>query len=72
MLESLADALIIAGWVALWFPLDSLFFDVRHTGADERVYARLAQMDLRLRAWPDVPPDGRIVSAGQQGAELKA
>jgi hypothetical protein len=44
----LDEGLIIAGWVALWYPLDALLYQHWPLKRERRLYAALRDMDLKL------------------------
>jgi len=44
----LDEGLIIAGWVALWYPLDALLYQHWPLKRERRLYKRLRGMDLEL------------------------
>ena len=44
----LDEGLIIAGWVALWYPLDALLYQHWPLKRERRLYGRLRDMDLKL------------------------
>ncbi len=48
VLQTITDALIIAAWVALWFPLETLFFDVWEYRLDRKIYRLLHDMDVTI------------------------
>lgn len=45
----LDEGLIIAGWVALWYPLDALLYQHWPLKRERRLYERLRAMDLKLQ-----------------------
>ena len=47
-LQILSEGLSIAGWVALWFPLEVLMFDVWQHRLDRRAYERLMMADVSI------------------------
>jgi hypothetical protein len=49
-LQIISEGLVVAGWVALWFPLETLAFKVWEHRLDRRVYSRLMDMDLVIQA----------------------
>jgi hypothetical protein len=63
VLSLLGDGATIAGWVLFWFPVETLFFTVRHHRLDTRVYERLAAMQITIRedAGAHRSPDNRPV-----------
>jgi hypothetical protein len=44
----LDEGLIIAGWVALWYPLDALLYQHWPLKRERRLYERLRVMDLKF------------------------
>ena len=44
----LDEGLIIAGWVALWYPLDALLYQHWPLKRERRLYERLRAMDLKF------------------------
>jgi len=44
----LDEGLIIAGWVALWYPLDALLYQHWPLKRERRLYAALRETDLKL------------------------
>jgi hypothetical protein len=44
----LDEGLVIAGWVALWYPLDALLYQHWPLNRERRLYGRLREMDLNL------------------------
>jgi hypothetical protein len=44
----LDEGLIIAGWVALWYPLDALLYQHWPLKRERRLYEQLRAMDLKL------------------------
>ncbi|MCK6369799.1 MAG: hypothetical protein L6Q83_00495 [Gammaproteobacteria bacterium] len=42
------EGLVIAGWVALWYPLDVLLYQGWPLAREQRLYAALAAMELRF------------------------
>jgi hypothetical protein len=44
----LDEGLIIAGWVALWYPLDALLYQHWPLNRERRLYEQLRGMDLKL------------------------
>jgi hypothetical protein len=49
LLQLIGDGMVIAGWVAIWFPLDSLVFGVRYHHLDAEIYRRVMTMELTIR-----------------------
>jgi hypothetical protein len=49
VLGIVSEGLAIAGWVALWFPLETLAFKVWEHRLDRRVYSRVMDMDLVIQ-----------------------
>lgn len=47
-LRTVTDALIIAGWVVLWFPLETLFFETWEYSLDRKIYTLLRDMDITI------------------------
>jgi hypothetical protein len=52
------ESLVIAGWVALWRPLEIFLYDWWPIRAEARLHDRLSEMDVRL-----VGADGMVVPA---------
>lgn len=50
ILGIVSEGLAIAGWVALWFPLETLAFKVWEHRLDRRVYSRVMDMELSIQA----------------------
>lgn len=48
----LDEGLIIAGWVALWYPLDALLYQHWPLKRERRLYEHLRGMDLKLEFAP--------------------
>lgn len=48
--EIIGEGLSIAGWVALWFPLELLSFNVWQLSLDKKIYKRLADSEIKLQA----------------------
>lgn len=48
ILEILSEGLSIAGWVALWFPLEVLMFNVWQHRLDRRAYEILGDADISV------------------------
>jgi hypothetical protein len=44
----LDEGLVIAGWVALWYPLDALLYQHWPLNRERRLYGRLREMELKL------------------------
>ena len=44
--EIIATGLSIAGWVALWFPLEMLSFEIWQLSLDRRIYRHLAEAEV--------------------------
>jgi hypothetical protein len=44
----LDEGLIIAGWVALWYPLDALLYQHWPLKRERRLYQSLRDMELKL------------------------
>ncbi|WP_336627547.1 MULTISPECIES: hypothetical protein [unclassified Microbacterium] len=44
----LGEGLVIVGWIALWHPVDMLFFEHLPLAREQRVLARLAAASVRL------------------------
>jgi hypothetical protein len=55
VLDTLAEGLILAAWVALWWPLDQLMHAMWQRRNDERDYQKLREIDLRILPDPDPP-----------------
>ena len=49
ILDIVSEGLAIAGWVALWFPLETLAFKVWEHRLDRKVYSRVMNMDLVIQ-----------------------
>ena len=47
-LQIVSEGLAVAGWVALWFPLESLTFKVWEHRLDRKVYNLLAEMEITV------------------------
>jgi hypothetical protein len=45
----LADGMVIGGWVACWFPLDTLLFTIRHQELDREIYRQLLSIEITVR-----------------------
>ncbi|MGH2722775.1 MAG: hypothetical protein ACRDI0_00655 [Actinomycetota bacterium] len=50
LLQVLKEGMSVAGWVALWFPVQSLTYDLWTHRIDRSVYTRIMDMDLSIRA----------------------
>jgi hypothetical protein len=50
--EVLADGLIIAGWVILWFPLDEFMQSWYYDRLGQSIYQRLGNMQITIRPEP--------------------
>ena len=48
LLQIASEGLAVAGWVALWFPLESLTFKVWEHRLDRKVYNLLAEMEITV------------------------
>lgn len=46
--ESLSEGLIIIGWIALWHPVDALFFDRLPLVKEKRVLRRVQHAEVRV------------------------
>lgn len=53
--EILRDGLIIAGWVVMWHPLETLLYGVWPVVRERRLLERLATAEVRLTATPTAP-----------------
>jgi hypothetical protein len=53
--DTLAEGLILAAWVALWWPLDQLMHTLWQRRNDERDYQKLREIDLRILPDPNPP-----------------
>jgi hypothetical protein len=51
--EVIAEAIVIAGWVLLWFPLDGIISTQFYERTHRAIYGRLMEMGLTIRAAPD-------------------
>lgn len=49
-LQILSEALSIAGWIALWFPLEMLTFTVWQHRLDKKIYTMLYKMELVIQS----------------------
>ena len=49
LLQVISEGLSVAGWVALWFPLELLSFTVWQHRLDKRIYTMLASMELEIQ-----------------------
>ncbi len=49
-LQIISEGLAVAGWVALWFPLESLTFTVWQHRLDKRIYSLLMDMELAIQS----------------------
>ena len=49
LLQIISEGLAVAGWVALWFPLETLTFKVWEHRLDRKIYSLLMEMDLRIQ-----------------------
>jgi hypothetical protein len=49
LLQIISEGLAVVGWVALWFPLESLIFKLWEHRLDRKVYSLLMDMDLVIR-----------------------
>lgn len=47
--DYLLEGVIIVGWIALWHPVDMLFFEPVPLIRDQRILRRIQQADLRIR-----------------------
>lgn len=52
LVDLLAEGLLISGWVAMWRPLNIFLYDWWPIRRNVRVFQRLAQADVELRAEP--------------------
>ena len=48
LLQIISEGLAVAGWVALWFPLETLTFKIWEHRLDRRVYALLTEMEITI------------------------
>lgn len=48
--QIISEGLAVAGWVALWFPLEQLTFTVWQHRLDKRVYSLLMDMELAIQS----------------------
>lgn len=48
LLQIISEGLSVAGWVALWFPLELLTFNVWEHRLDRKIYTMLEQMEIRI------------------------
>ena len=48
LLQIISEGLAVAGWVALWFPLETLTFKIWEHRLDRRVYALLSEMEITI------------------------
>ncbi len=51
-LQIISEGLAVAGWVALWFPLELLTFTIWEHRLDKKIYTMLEQMDVKI-GFPD-------------------
>jgi hypothetical protein len=49
-LQIISEGLSVAGWVALWFPLEHLIFTVWQHRLDRKIYTLLMDMELTIQA----------------------
>lgn len=50
VVQVIGQGLSVLGWVFVWFPLDSFIFGIRHYHLDERIYEKLADMQLTIKS----------------------
>lgn len=56
LLQIIGEGLAVAGWVALWFPLDVLMFTVWQHRLEKRIYTTLLDMEVIIQ--PEVRVSG--------------
>jgi hypothetical protein len=49
LLQIISEGLAVAGWVALWFPLEALTFKVWEHRLDRKVYNTVMDMELEIQ-----------------------
>ncbi|MCB0165731.1 MAG: hypothetical protein KDI79_15980 [Anaerolineae bacterium] len=49
ILQVVSEGLSVAGWVALWFPLELLSFTVWQHRLEKKIYTLLMEMDVTIR-----------------------
>ena len=47
--EALGEGLTVAGWVLLWWPLESLFFDIWENRLEKRAYQALQNIQVSIQ-----------------------
>lgn len=52
VLQIMSESLIIIGWVVLWVPLETLFYEVWHYRLDRKIYSLLMDMDVTITPSP--------------------
>jgi hypothetical protein len=51
----IANALVIAGWVAMWEPVTVFLFQLWPIVRQRRVYEKISRMEIDIRPYPKVP-----------------
>lgn len=64
--QTLAEGLMVIGWVALWRPVEMYLYDWWPLRRESRLLERLSRMPVSLRSLPDDPRGLAIASADAQ------
>jgi hypothetical protein len=51
----ISDGLIIVGWVALWYPAETLLYEWWLQNRDKKVYERIKEIEIRVACMDDLP-----------------
>jgi len=51
----ISDGLIIVGWVALWYPAETLLYEWWLQNRDKNVYKRIKEIEIQVACMDDLP-----------------